>query len=432
MHIATSTMSTTTTNCVICNCEAHHHKNGRSTENPIGCRACGYFPSYEHYGGPLSSNQNRAYTIKLIENTVRVPSSEYTMNKSALNVYVSPKLNPQKSLYGVNWNQMSDRAVPGVLQKNVPSHGNSTRSSLTRMRPGSTSAAGKGVDIKHGSYDRYLARLKGKSVLRTSPATNPLNSKSINWGIAYSYDCTTLDNCNPNDNSVPPYNPVIPCLPIVLTDIATFSAGVYTLKNTQTIILQCQILNINLPDNQYLEIGSGQTFINNGTVNIIGNGVHIKNNHTFNNNGTINITPLTFILNQYLFWNSGGIINIKNEGEFYNDDGATLNNVGIINVTSDVTAIINGNSGGLPSVIKNQYGSINMSSSIAISNPTLVNNSNGIIYNYNNGYINLNSSSTYQNNAGILNNPTDPNSSTCGIGHLTGNIFANGTSCPSI
>ena len=76
------------------------------------------------------------------------------MNKSALNVYIPPKTNPTKSLYGVNWNQMSDRAVPSVLKTNVPSHGNSARSSLTRMRPGSTSAAGKGVDIKHGSYDR--------------------------------------------------------------------------------------------------------------------------------------------------------------------------------------------------------------------------------------------------------------------------------------
>jgi hypothetical protein len=163
-----------------------------STEKPVGCRACGTALSYTTYNGPQFSNKNTAYTTKLIENTVRVPSSEYTMNKSALNVYVSPKINPTKSLYGVNWNQMSDRAVPSVLKTNVPSHGNSTRTSLTRMRPGSTCAAGKGVDIKHGSYDRYLARLKGKCVLRTSPETIPNNQKSVKWGIAYSYSCTTF------------------------------------------------------------------------------------------------------------------------------------------------------------------------------------------------------------------------------------------------
>jgi hypothetical protein len=167
----------------------------KSTVKPVGCRACGTAPSYSIYNGPQFSNQNNAYTIKQIENTVRVPSSEYTMNKSALNVYIAPEINPFNSLYGVNWNQMSDRAVPSVLKTNVPSHGNSTRTSLTRMRPGSTSAAGKGVDIKHGSYDRYLARLKGKSVLRTAPETIPNNQKSVKWGIAYSSSCTTLNGC---------------------------------------------------------------------------------------------------------------------------------------------------------------------------------------------------------------------------------------------
>lgn len=157
-----------------------------STTKPVGCRACGL-------SGPQLSNQNNIYNVKRIENTVRVPSSEYTMNKSALNVYTPP----ESQFAYVNWNQMSDRAVPGVTHSNVPSHGNSTRSSLTRMRPGSTSAAGKGVDMKHGSYDRYLARLKGKSVLRTTPNPNNAqvnkNAKSIKWGIAYSESC--INNC---------------------------------------------------------------------------------------------------------------------------------------------------------------------------------------------------------------------------------------------
>jgi hypothetical protein len=165
-----------------------------STTKPVGCRACGTALSYSTYIEPQFSNQNNKYNVKRIEHTVRVPSSEYTMNKSALNVYTPP----QSQFANVNWNQMSDRAVPGVTHSNVPSHGNSTRSSLTRLRPGSMSAGGsKGVDMKHGSYDRYLARLKGKSVLRTSPnpngaqVSNPtFNAKSIKWGIAYSDSCT--------------------------------------------------------------------------------------------------------------------------------------------------------------------------------------------------------------------------------------------------
>jgi hypothetical protein len=168
-----------------------------STTKPVGCRSCGTALSYSTYTGPQFSNQNNKYNVKRIENTVRVPSSEYTMNKSALIVYTPP--NSQFAY--VNWNQMSDRAVPGVTHSNVPSHGNSTRSSLTRLRPGSMSAGGsKGVDMKHGSYDRYLARLKGKSVLRTNPdpngaqVSNPtFNAKSIKWGIAYSESC--INDC---------------------------------------------------------------------------------------------------------------------------------------------------------------------------------------------------------------------------------------------
>jgi len=133
-------------------------------------------------------------TQKKIWRTVRVPASEYTMNRAALHVYTPAILNTNLGYYGVNWNQSSDRAVPGIVHSNIPSHGNSTTQSLTRMRPGSTSAAGQGVDIKHGSYDRYLARLKGRTVLRTqapsSAVVTPIEgNKRMKYGIAYSTKC---------------------------------------------------------------------------------------------------------------------------------------------------------------------------------------------------------------------------------------------------
>lgn len=128
-------------------------------------------------------------TQQKIWHTVRVPASEYTMNRAALNVYTAPTLP-----IGVNWNQYSDRAVAGIVHSNVPSHGSSTHHSVTRMRPGSTSAPGAGVDVKHGSYDRYLARLKGRSALRTQApakaATTPVEgNKTQNYGIAYYNRC---------------------------------------------------------------------------------------------------------------------------------------------------------------------------------------------------------------------------------------------------
>lgn len=171
--------------------------------NPvIGCRACGKFASGTD--APEYDNTETAIpyvadipTQKRIQNTVRVDGSEYIMNKGALSVYTKPVATYQN----VNWNQMSDRAVPGVVHRNVPSHGSSTRSSITRMRPGSMSAAStniqgsKGVDMKHGSYDRYLAKLKGKKPLRTQTHLSTVNNvpvqgnKTRMFGIAYSDLC---------------------------------------------------------------------------------------------------------------------------------------------------------------------------------------------------------------------------------------------------
>jgi len=125
-------------------------------------------------------------TQRRIQNTVRVSQSEYLENLAGLNVYVAPI-----AKYGlVNWNQGSDRAEPGKVMRNVPSYGaSSTKTSITRMRPGSCSAAGQGVDIKHGSYARYLARIKGRGPYRTQTISVPAveGNKTKKFGIAYSH-----------------------------------------------------------------------------------------------------------------------------------------------------------------------------------------------------------------------------------------------------
>jgi hypothetical protein len=125
-----------------------------------------------------SNNPSTRYQIqKLIQNTVRVPSSIYTMNLGALNVYQKPDpsyqvVNLGDTSYiaspGVNWNQMSDRAKPHkqVVKSGNGLTGNSLKRTITRLRPGALSPGGTGVDIKHNSYDRYLARIKGKAPLR--------------------------------------------------------------------------------------------------------------------------------------------------------------------------------------------------------------------------------------------------------------------------
>jgi hypothetical protein len=103
--------------------------------------------------------------LKLIQNTVRVPASLYVHDLGALTAYQRP--DPR---YGVNWNQMSDRAVrhvqPNIVTGGSFYHGSSTKNTITRCRPGAGCPGGAGVDIKHNSYDRYLNRLKGKGPVR--------------------------------------------------------------------------------------------------------------------------------------------------------------------------------------------------------------------------------------------------------------------------
>ena len=99
---------------------------------------------------------------KRILKTVRLAGSDYTRSLAPQHVYDASA--PEQ----LPWHNISDRAVAGVVHANVPSRGaSSTRSSVTRARPGACSAPGRGVDVKHGSYDRYLAKLKGRTVGRT-------------------------------------------------------------------------------------------------------------------------------------------------------------------------------------------------------------------------------------------------------------------------
>jgi len=127
------------------------------------------------------------------------------MNLGALSVYQRP--DPR---YGVNWNQMSDRKERHIQQANAPGTnpgGNSTRRTITRLRPGALSPGGAGVDIKHNSYARYLARIKGKGPVRQEavppyfglpipfdPAFPVYGGKVFKTGIVAG--CSCPDNAN--------------------------------------------------------------------------------------------------------------------------------------------------------------------------------------------------------------------------------------------
>jgi hypothetical protein len=64
-----------------------------------------------------------------------------------------------------------DRGRAGYV--NAPTRGNSTRSTITANKPGAMTPGGQGVDVKHGSYARYLAKKKGNLLNVYTATANP-------------------------------------------------------------------------------------------------------------------------------------------------------------------------------------------------------------------------------------------------------------------
>ena len=95
-------------------------------------------------------------TQRRIWRQVRVPASQYLLNLGAF----TSSAQRVASGANINWNQMSDRVLAANQAVVNPSHGNSTRNTLTSGRPGAGSPGGRGVDVKHDSYARFLNRKK--------------------------------------------------------------------------------------------------------------------------------------------------------------------------------------------------------------------------------------------------------------------------------
>lgn len=212
--------------------------------------------------------------LKLIQNTVRVYSSLYSMNLASLNAYEVPDSNyqivniPQTTYIaspGVYWNQMSDRRQPHKQFANASGStygGNSLKRTITRLRPGALSPGGSGVDIKHNSYFRYLNRLKGKAPLRRGVIPpnfgepNPFNRAYPIYG-GKTTKTSIVSNCNcpivyPSANdSNPIYNNG--SIENEINNIVfTFQVGgyVYALRNDNYV--KALILEINNMDGTFL------------------------------------------------------------------------------------------------------------------------------------------------------------------------------------
>ena len=261
----------------ITNYKLYNNNPDKFSDNYTHCPKC--------YGCTMKLNSiDPAYlyqTLKIIQNTVRVPSSLYTMNLGALNVYQRPVQ------FGVNWNQMSDRAVRHVQPVTVSSRGSSTKHSITRHRPNAGTPGGAGVDIKHNSYYRYMDRLKAKKPIRRG-VIPPTFGLPIPFNPAYPiYGGKTVKtsivagcNCPLNSAATAAGDKLINTIygqPIVYqpnSPIITVGTRIYTNTTGGNGILAGTVLSINngiysvfLDNNSNVDLTIDQIFLQGGSEN---------------------------------------------------------------------------------------------------------------------------------------------------------------------
>jgi hypothetical protein len=205
----------------------------------------------------LTSNTpaNQYQRQKLIQNTVRVASSLYSMNLASLSSYKKPT----PETYNVCWNQQSDRPIPSVQRASVPTgYANSLNNkkySVTSSKPGSQTPGGTGCDIKHNSYDRYLNRLKGKGPLRRGTIPPNFGSPVIPFNRAYPIyggkitKTSIVNGCNcpitEKSNDLQIYNN--PLFQDINDVTYQFGVGqyVYAIEGTNTYYSKATIISIN-------------------------------------------------------------------------------------------------------------------------------------------------------------------------------------------
>lgn len=112
------------------------------------------------------SNNKFIYQKKILKQT-GVSSSIYNSNLTAFSVIKN------QSYSNSTASAASDRAIQSNMNLVIRRNTSSLTGSRTSLKPGCLSAGGKGVDVKHNSYDRYLAKLKGKTLKQIKTNTEP-------------------------------------------------------------------------------------------------------------------------------------------------------------------------------------------------------------------------------------------------------------------
>ena len=137
------------------------------------------------YDSSLSIPNQFIYQKKILKQT-GVSSSIYNSNLTAFSAVKNQSYSNSTA---------SDRARLSNMNLVIRRNTSSLTGSRTSLKPGCLSAGGKGVDVKHNSYDRYLAKLKGKTLKQITTSTAPIYGNKTSNIPLFSYSKTQCNNC---------------------------------------------------------------------------------------------------------------------------------------------------------------------------------------------------------------------------------------------
>ena len=119
--------------------------------------------------------QSEISTSKRIQGACRVPSSLFTMTKACMNVASAASANLKSAKRKHNEALARLQLIEGEgIDINIQSleEALAEKSQASRDVELASAAYYSYKNFKHGSYDRYLARLKGRGPLTTQPTNN--------------------------------------------------------------------------------------------------------------------------------------------------------------------------------------------------------------------------------------------------------------------
>jgi hypothetical protein len=134
--------------------------------------------------------ESSTYINNLVPYEVTKNQKNYKYHKN--NISKLAKNNSDR-LYSSN--SMSSQSLYSINRNT-----SSLKASKTSLKPGSLAPGGIGVDSKHASYDRHLAKLKAKSLKprESSQVTKPIQGNKVNNISLFNYSSYNSNKCSIN------------------------------------------------------------------------------------------------------------------------------------------------------------------------------------------------------------------------------------------